>query len=153
MCVREKDRHTGLAQLNPLVRRIQASGGGGTWLEGRQACPRAGVMVRACAQSTCVPIVTWACVVCRMCGCVCGGVPIGSPSCLLRPVLQEILFYKVIDYILHGKEDIKVILQVSGFWEVLPGGLGWTGLRARPWRSARPLAHPRTPLTLPRATG
>lgn len=25
------------------------------------------------------------------------------------PFLQEILFYKVIDYILHGKEDIKVI--------------------------------------------
>lgn len=23
--------------------------------------------------------------------------------------LQEIIFYKVIDYILHGKEDIKVI--------------------------------------------
>lgn len=23
--------------------------------------------------------------------------------------LQEVIFYKVIDYILHGKEDIKVI--------------------------------------------
>lgn len=31
-----------------------------------------------------------------------------SPS-LLRFFSQEILFYKVIDYILHGKEDIKVI--------------------------------------------
>lgn len=31
-----------------------------------------------------------------------------GPS-LLWSVSQEILFYKVIDYILHGKEDIKVI--------------------------------------------
>lgn len=39
------------------------------------------------------------------------GAPIGawlrSPSPLLSAP-QEILFYKVIDYILHGKEDIKV---------------------------------------------
>lgn len=32
-----------------------------------------------------------------------------GPSPLLWSVSQEILFYKVIDYILHGKEDIKVI--------------------------------------------
>lgn len=33
------------------------------------------------------------------------------PGALVTAVLcsQEILFYKVIDYILHGKEDIKVI--------------------------------------------
>lgn len=37
-----------------------------------------------------------------------GAIP-GSPSRLLRSILQEIVFYKVIDYILHGKEDIKVI--------------------------------------------
>lgn len=30
-----------------------------------------------------------------------------KPMILLSP--QEIIFYKVIDYILHGKEDIKVI--------------------------------------------
>lgn len=37
-------------------------------------------MVRACAQFTGVPIVMWAYVVCRMCGCgVCSGVPIGEP--------------------------------------------------------------------------
>lgn len=48
---------------------------------------------------------------CVMCvGVVCVvGFPSGSPSCLLRSASQEILFYKVIDYILHGKEDIKVI--------------------------------------------
>lgn len=28
---------------------------------------------------------------------------------MLWSVSQEIVFYKVIDYILHGKEDIKVI--------------------------------------------
>lgn len=33
----------------------------------------------------------------------------GSSSQQLWSVSQEILFYKVIDYILHGKEDIKVI--------------------------------------------
>lgn len=32
-----------------------------------------------------------------------------GPSPPPRSVSQEILFYKVIDYILHGKEDIKVI--------------------------------------------
>lgn len=43
-------------------------------------------------------------------GVVCAvGFPSGSPSRLLRSASQEILFYKVIDYILHGKEDIKVI--------------------------------------------
>lgn len=33
----------------------------------------------------------------------------GRPSRLLWSISQEIVFYKVIDYILHGKEDIKVI--------------------------------------------
>lgn len=40
---------------------------------------------------------------------MCDGFPSGSPSRLLWSVSQEIVFYKVIDYILHGKEDIKVI--------------------------------------------
>lgn len=67
-------------------------------------------MVRACAQSTCVPIVrglVW-CVECV--GVVCAaGFPSGSPSCLLRSASQEILFYKVIDYITPAKrEDIKI---------------------------------------------
>lgn len=35
------------------------------------------------------------------------GRPAGASR--LRSPPQEILFYKVIDYILHGKEDIKVI--------------------------------------------
>lgn len=30
-------------------------------------------------------------------------------------LLKEIIFYKVIDYILHGKEDIKVIPWVFDF--------------------------------------
>lgn len=47
-------------------------------------------------------------------GCRCQGqtpVSPGAPSgaSRLRSAPQEILFYKVIDYILHGKEDIKVI--------------------------------------------
>lgn len=33
-------------------------------------------------------------------------------QCLSHP-LQEIIFYKLIDYILHGKEDIKVIPWVK----------------------------------------
>ena len=33
----------------------------------------------------------------------------GSTPRLLWSISQEIVFYKVIDYILHGKEDIKVI--------------------------------------------
>lgn len=36
-----------------------------------------------------------------------------SPQCLADCyfvcLLKEIIFYKLIDYILHGKEDIKVI--------------------------------------------
>ena len=51
---------------------------------------------------TCVPM-------CNYVGICCEGFPSGSASRLLWSVSQEIVFYKVIDYILHGKEDIKVI--------------------------------------------
>lgn len=78
----------------------------------KDLCPRsdsAGPRVCAVHLCACVSVcgLMW-CLVCVGVGCVVG-FPLGSPSCLLRSASQEILFYKVIDYILHGKEDIKVI--------------------------------------------
>lgn len=66
-------------------------------------------------------VCVWLCVPCT-CVCIWGGHWLSSPL-RMRPhpgsaqraptlmcfVSQEIVFYKVIDYILHGKEDIKVI--------------------------------------------